>query len=144
MRISVALIMGGLCGIGLLLSTISNGDDRPKRSECIAGALLLWNCQECEKRTVLNGIPHAFEGFKDMPIAGIAVQDQRYVYVIFHDDCEDRNEFLHEVLESASQSIHSFPNYEILDRRIEPGPETIQVFGEAWSDGEAEWPPKAQ
>lgn len=131
---SLAFIIGGLAALILALS--SSSDTRPTRAECIAGAELLWSGKEGDRVPILNEIGAVFGLVLDYPVAANRLQQQERMYVIFTRDCENKGQMMDEIMAIFRQNIVGFPPHQIIEGPIEPSPNTIDVYGDEWSDGE--------
>lgn len=105
------------------------------RAECIAGASLTWKDEHVARAKVLNKIPNARRHLQAFPIAGLMVQVESEIYVIFKEDCQNRRQILRNVLQLLSVQISDFPSFDVMEKNIAPSTDTIQVFGAYWIDG---------
>lgn len=114
-----------------------SGADKFERADCIAGAELEWPPGQQDKIKTINKIAEADPVAHQYPTAGLSVRDSERIYVIFHRDCERRRLMMREIMERYERAVFGFPPYRIINKNIEPSPNTIQVYGGYWSDGQA-------
>lgn len=108
---------------------------KPSRSDCIAGVQLEWGDDQIDRAGVLRTIATLYPMQIDLPTAGLAIQEQQRIYVIFDDRCQDKIEMMSTLAARLKDGIEGFPEYSIIEETIQPSTDTIAVYGDAWSDG---------
>jgi hypothetical protein len=127
-----ALFMVAACGKDTATSQL------PLRSDCIVGARLIWPeyITETDAQATVARMTNELTRHRQPGLAGIRNQGHREIYVIYSDDCQARHTRFGYLVRQLQLKIYQAPRLEVIDGVIEPGPETIQVYGPQWRDGE--------
>lgn len=132
------LILIGVAASVAALSVEDQRDVRPERIDCITGVELVWKTKATvnERVAILNRIADTRGATNKFPIGGRRTHGTDRIYFIFTQDCHLKEEMTSEILEIYRKRIARFPDYQPIKGPIEPSPQTIEVYGEFWSDGE--------
>jgi hypothetical protein len=117
---------------------------KPERRECIVKVIL--GPQPIDKQSweiltsAINKEFMATEFLSKFPdVAQLSMprrntSDDSAMYLQYTDHCGNRIEMTKELMIYFSNRIVNFPNYEILEKKINPSPKTIDACGKYWSD----------
>lgn len=130
------LIISAGTALLILATLVLATDTRPTRAECIAGAELLWTGKEIDRVQILNKIGDLFAITRDYPVGGQGIRERERIYIIFTKNCANKNQMMAHIMTMYKQNISNFPEFKILEGPIEPSTDTVQVYGDEWSDGE--------
>jgi hypothetical protein len=136
--VPVVFVFFGFTALSSLRGDSDSHKALPERVDCIAGAELMWDRDDIDRVAVLNQIGDVFNLVLAFPVAAEAVQERRYVYMIFTENCEAKDLMMEQIMEVLRHSIDAFPGYRIIQEPIFPSPRTIQAWGDEWSDGAVE------
>ena len=123
MKIPSVIFLALLC-----ICTLSACDRRPLRSECIVKIEL---SSPLKDRVPNDWLKRIFPAARSIhaPLAGISVQGKD-VYLQFAKQCPDRKLLAESIVAEANLKLTAPVKLE----RIEPGPHTSTLSGNAWRD----------
>lgn len=131
------LVIAAGASVAALLAEAQR-DVLPKRIDCIAGVELVWKAGATanDRVAILNRIADTRSATDKFPIGGRRTHGTDRIYFIFTHYCHLKEEMTSEILEVYREQIARFPDYLPIRKAIEPSPQTIEVYGEFWSDGQ--------
>src|SRR5690606_10167402 len=140
-----------LIAITYLLAACNEGPDERisySRSDCLVRVAIESTLDSAQKELALRKIPElvfdssvsrSYEG----PHPGLGINDDRdSMFVQFPWGCESRLAWASTLIENViAPEMPEGIRFRVTDEIVQPGPETIQIYGSAWTDGE---PPSMQ
>lgn len=121
---------------GTALMSLAKPVEKPSRSDCTAGARLLWPEGDADRTQILNQIANVDPLGNAYPTAGLSQKDRELIYIIFSSECKRRNVMMGDIMTAYKERIKGFPEFLIIEGRINPSSDSINVYGSYWSDGE--------
>lgn len=108
----------------------------PTRQECIVKIVSMAPSETKFDEGSLKGLV-AEGAHMQVPLGGLAVHANRIAYLQFTDRCDEKFRMAERLLSSR------FPKqqFQVEHQTVTPGPDTINLFGPSWRDGEMKWPP---
>lgn len=134
---AIFILVGAIAAYPAAL--VAENEKRPTRAECIGGAELLWAEKENKlaRVTVLNQIADVYPLTLHYPRVGSSIHhESNRIYIAFTKGCAIKDQMMNQIMMIYQKNIPGFPHYRIIEGPIEPSPQTIQVYGEHWSDGD--------
>jgi len=131
------------CGVTCIVAAllwqvvvISDGmaEELPCPDDCIAMFELLWSGSESEEivQSAINDITDDLvrRGYED--ISGLAIQQNRYVFVVFKSECYEKDRKLGALLTETFGFLMAGVEFRVMTGAFVRGPNTVDFDGEYW------------
>ncbi len=128
-----------MCLASINACSIAATQSLPTRQECIVKVLSLAPAQTRFDSDGLKGLVATAANIH-VPLAGLAVRGPSVAYLQFSRMCTRRFDMARRVMSTRYHGT----DFRIEHDLVVPGPQTINMFGDAWRDGRMSWPPPAR
>ncbi len=130
MRVIVLLVAS-------LFAVAAYADQLPSRSACIVGFTMDWSGVKADPHAVRNAFtatPNWTRPIKSL--TGMTIPDASHIYFQFSRDC-DKKEMLARGLIAIWRNMGiDVPRFDRIPDPVIPSTDTIDIRGDAWSDGQ--------
>jgi len=115
----------------------------PYRRQCIVRVDIDWpatTTKDFSKEKLLREISRVISTSESLGGPGYLVSqaipsnNRDVIYLQFKQDCTNRLEMATRLTEFVSKSVTNAPDFDVASEFVEPGLETIEVWGPSWQD----------
>ena len=114
----------------------------PMRKDCIVEIQIDWpaNLRPIEREELINEISHAISlsaasGGPDVAASqAIPKNERNTIYLQLESNCTERLDIARSLVSYVNETVPQSPSMVVLQNDVEPGLDTIDVWGPSWSD----------
>lgn len=131
----------------ILLAFPNNGRSEAKftRSQCLVRVDFSWDTEirEEARGEILRQIAHNLAGsFRETystagPSAASKPGPRRHLYLQYGSHCDDKHRITRELMARMMPELSTLLTYQVSDEIIQPGRDTMQLYGDQWIDGKS-------
>ena len=133
--------------LAFMLPAYSQAEPEYTRSQCIVKMILEWEnrIDLLDREEIIGSISIVFgntflEIYQSTPPSMTYQGDDReYIYIQYKSMCDQKYPTTRNILSRIESEFQNYVNFFVSDETIQPSPDTIDIYGEYWIDGDSRY-----